>query len=667
MADAPQFNWPQLAARADGWATVDSQTPRTNYWNTSPASDGGMRAGAGEHGGQTETLINFTLPAELAGAAIHSARLQIQQTGVSACPSTPLSVYAPAAALTAQNATWLHWSGVKLGAPLDTQTPAGCRPDYGFELDVTAAVAAGRTSQTLVLKNADPRAWKEFDTTSPALIVQYNHAPDQPTALATAPTTSCAADPPTVIGDGDLSLYFPVSDPDGGAVGASVEVARVGSDTPILRTDPADTTYSSGSRAVALVRVDAMRAVADADGMTDFTWRARVTDYQQTSAWSPTCRFTYDTNRPGTPTLATDQSAVQLGKPITYHVTPSATGPLPANYIYQLNTAGGVVVKAAPDGSADITVKAERFTNVLVVYALSIGGNPSSEVSTIFNADASPRPASGDMDGDGHADLVVAGGTHGLPSGLWLTSGDGSGGFARTPVNIGVNGTWFSNTGADYDGAQVVTGWFDGQGPLDVFAYSPARPMGFVLAGNGDSTPLRPVSGRIYSVTGDALADGNGATPTQLVATEGITNEYYPDLIGISSGSLTYYPTWGGTGSYFEADTLTAQLTPTGGTDWDSWTIVASGTTVFLWQSSTGTLYAWHDLTFDRDNATISYTQSLLSSDWNTGQSLTLQATDINEDGTADLWTVGDNATATAWLTDGQTITAGPSHTIVTR
>lgn len=118
-----------------------------------------------------------------------------------------------------------------------------------------------------------------------------------------------------------------------------------------------------------------------------------------------------------------------------------------------------------------------------------------------------------------------------------------------------------------------------------------------------------------------------------------------------------YYPNWGipgGYGSVIQLDTAT----PTGGTDWNDWTIASallpSGTTMFMWNPPTGRLYLWEDVKFT-DNGdftgTLAYTQYEVSATWNKGAALsTLEAADINGDGVPDLWTVTPAGDAMAYF-----------------
>ncbi|MFI5893755.1 hypothetical protein ACIA5D_26990 [Actinoplanes sp. NPDC051513] len=230
-----------------------------------------------------------------------------------------------------------------------------------------------------------------------------------------------------------------------------------------------------------------------------------------------------------------------------------------------------------------------------------------------------------------------------------------------------------------------MPGRYAGGTQQDVFTYWPAGDKagtGVELRGTGDGTAIQPTPYDTATLTPlGYLSDLDNNYPLQLVnaSTAADDNTPYPNLVGISGASGAYHLAhysclWSQSVCAWFYDMPNA--TPTGGTDWDTWTLAGAvldgHTTLLLWQRSTGKLYAWDDVTTDPDTMELHYSQYQLADDWNTGQSLTLQGADINSDGTADLWTVGDGATATAWLVTGLadghgTITAQPSHTIATQ
>ncbi|MFI1992607.1 hypothetical protein [Actinoplanes sp. NPDC020271] len=302
---------------------------------------------------------------------------------------------------------------------------------------------------------------------------------------------------------------------------------------------------------------------------------------------------------------------------------------------------------------------------------------------------ATTPAADADLNGDGYADLVTVGGEHGIASGLWLVPGAGDG-SAGSATNIGFHGNGVFQPGQvgdpdEFDGAQVITGAFSGNGVQQYLVYYPTgRNAGgaVILKGNGDGAPIPTEFGQNYSaINGGTFStiDWNDwqtiDSPIQL-ANAGSHHSSYPDLVGIAgkgdgSTFLASYPNVGGPGGYVDVYPLTV-ATPTGGADWNTWTITTaqttSGTALFLHQASTGTLYLWNDFVAS-DAGTATYTAYRLSSNFHTGDDVTLRAADIDGDGTGDLWAVGDGAAATAWLVGGLdsatatgTVTAQPAQ-----
>ncbi|MEU2168009.1 hypothetical protein ACH47V_15825 [Micromonospora chersina] len=298
-------------------------------------------------------------------------------------------------------------------------------------------------------------------------------------------------------------------------------------------------------------------------------------------------------------------------------------------------------------------------------------------------------PADKDLNGDGAADLVAVGGPGtGLGSGVWSGLGvksrkTGVGtGQVQTATNIGLRGNGFGGTyfASEFDGGQVITGRFFGSTEEDFLVYYPSGTYagnGAIIKGAGDGTMLDPVSGNQANIGSDYLLDANGNSPLTLAnafQADGVDNGI-PDLIGISGDAtngyrLGYHPSFGAPGLYFGTTTLT-NPTPTGGTDWQNWSIAStqttSGVALYLRNATTGDLYLWTGAAMV-DNGdgtgTLTHTQYRIAANWNTGVTIrTLWAADINADDTPDLWTVLPDGTYRAYLISGLSTNGTPTVT----
>jgi hypothetical protein len=112
-----------------------------------------------------------------------------------------------------------------------------------------------------------------------------------------------------------------------------------------------------------------------------------------------------------------------IGTAATFTIAPPASGTVPTSYSYQLNAAPLVTVPAT-SGAASISIKPTRATNTLAVTSLSAGGNFGQTASVTFNSNPAATAPDGDLTGDNVPDLVTAGAVNGLPSGVWLASGN---------------------------------------------------------------------------------------------------------------------------------------------------------------------------------------------------------------------------------------------------
>src|SRR5256714_7322418 len=491
-------SWSALGSQASGWASISEYFPSSNYFDRTPDPQGYQQVG--NSGSMwSHTLVNFPIDvAKLRGATIQSAALSTTEVYSYSCSPSSVNVPARATTLTASNATWNAWSGVNLGGAVASATVAhgynsscpGAGVGFNVLSAVTADVAANKTTQTFVMtgvnESSDHNSWKEFLASGnggPTLSITYNHPPDTPSGLTTSPATACTAAPPTTVGDAAVSLYAPVSDPDGGNLGVAYALWKTSSPGTILASsNPASLTYPAGTVATLVVPESTLKTAA-AGTITEFSWHVQVTDTIATSAWSVTCNFNFDPTRTGQPTV-TAPSGLTMRQTAVFTVAPPPSGVVPTSYLYQLDGAATHTMPAT-SGTAGIAVSPTRFTNVLSVTSLSAGGNVGDMATVTFNA-TPPATIQADQDftGDGFADLLTVGARNGLAAGLWLASGQtniahtaGTGQVNTAVMDVGANRNNLvaDNKPADFTGAQTLPGHFTGTRPQDVLPYHPAR------------------------------------------------------------------------------------------------------------------------------------------------------------------------------------------------
>ncbi|MEV6023032.1 hypothetical protein [Streptomyces sp. NPDC052036] len=281
--------------------------------------------------------------------------------------------------------------------------------------------------------------------------------------MSTSPVTSCQGD--TIVGDGDVTLYAKVSDPDGGTLGADFRLSPHGSESgnAIAKSDPAQLTTQSGSTAVYIIPKATLESAAGGS-ITEFDWKVRATDFTRTGDWSTICHFSFDPTRPGTPVIAQPGPST-VGQPLSIAISAPSGGTAPSGYQYQLNAGAPANVTADASGNATITVTPTSRTHTLSVTSMSAGGNFGGTATITFDSAApSTNQVDGDLTGDNAPDLLTVGAQNGLPSGLWLASGTDDGHVSTSPTDIGVNGSGRNTNGSpsDFDGATVVTGRFTG-------------------------------------------------------------------------------------------------------------------------------------------------------------------------------------------------------------
>jgi hypothetical protein len=571
---------------------------------------------------------------------------------------------------------------------------SGCPENTAGFNTIEAADTAADGSYTNITfgiradSESDPYGWKQF-TSNVTMSTTYDWAPAV-SSPSTSPATTCGKD--DTIGLGGVGLYVKASSPDGNAVGGlyptiTVYKGATAAGTPVATYADTSNGYANDSIYAAVVPQATMTGAAG-NSPAEFTWTAAVTDKTLTSG-TITCHFTYDPTVPGAPAATNcPSSPVSMNTGYTFDITPNPATITPAGYHVQLNAAAPAEATMNTGGSGDatVTLKPTRGTDAVTVTPYSAGGNIGQTYTCIFSATPPAPAADGDMTGDGIPDLVTTGGPGtGMPSGLWLAAGQtdasqtgGDGQIITSPVDIGIEGNGIAgdNQPSDFDGADVITGRFSGDGLQDTLNYYPATGNTSILYGNGDGSVLESEdASNTDQLSSTVFTGGDSANPLQVANAYNAystDNSGYPDVITRSATALFYFqngnqagswwndfPLFQTTGSGCSTTSPCPLQTPDGTTDWNNWQITtmddptAEGhVDMFLYKPSTGALRLWQNLTVSQpsNDPTIGladFTSYPLP--WNlTGSLATMRAASILGNGPG-LWTVTTSGTVTSW------------------
>ncbi|MFI0940775.1 LamG-like jellyroll fold domain-containing protein [Streptomyces sp. NPDC021020] len=675
--------------KLQAWTYVDSHHPDTSYWGTDRELRVGYQGWPDDEFYKAEAFARLSVSSQIYGATIVSSTFYATETYAPSCTTkTPVEVWQTGAI--SGDTTWNHrptWQ-----TELDTQTEAygygSACPAHSIGWDIKSAmqsIANAKTASSITLglrasDEDDKYGWKKFDHTTLSISTTYDHKPNTPSGLTTSPATSCSA--VKTVGDGDVTLYAKVSDPDGGNLTATFTATKTTGGAQIAK---ATVSALSGKTAAYILKKSVLESAAGGS-LLGVSWNVTTSDGTYTSATSSTCKFQFDNSRPGAP-VVTDSTGLQcsdpdstanyqVGVPATFTLSPSA-GTAPASYIYQLNG-------AAPVNTMDTTlsITPTRGTNVLYVTALSPGGNIGDSGNCVIYASPPATATDGDMNGDGTPDLTVVGKQAGLPSGLWLVNGTSAGQITAAATNLGTQGTGTSLTGSasDWDGTQAVTGHFGtGAGFNDVLDYNPSTAYGIILYGNGDGSPLSPYSGDEINVNYTVFVDQAGNTATSVTTggnlyhvLNGEPATGYPDLLLIDNGQLWDEPGFPFPGAFGGIDNALpiSATSPTGTGDWTGWTITAALTTdglpgMFARNTTSGALYYYSPA--DLENLALGSPAApvqIAASGYTAAALPVLQATDLDGDGTPDLRTVSSTGTVTPRIFTNSSLASQPTHTL---
>ncbi|MEU9271914.1 FG-GAP-like repeat-containing protein [Streptomyces sp. NPDC048251] len=687
------------------WTWVNSAAPNTSFWKDTSAT--GMHVGY--QGWETpyhdsRAYAKFSVDSRLFGATVIDSHFYATETYAPSCTATEVQLWQTGPI--SSSTTWANkparttqWGTKTVAYGYDPSCPA---KSLGF--DVTShmqdvADDGSLSSLTLGLQAPDDDAsnkysWKKFDHATLSMSTTYDHRPNKPSVLVTSPATTCTSTVKT-IGDGDVTLYAKVSDPDGGTLSNTFNITKTSGGAQIAKPT---VSAASGKNAVYILKKSVLEAAAGGSPL-GVTWNVTSSDGTYTSPVSATCKFQFDASRPGSPAIA-DASAYecgddaspasyQVGVPASFTVAPNATGGTTASYLYQLN--GTTPVSLASTGSSTaVSITPTRGTNVLTVTAVSAGGNIGDTANCILIAAPAATANDGDLTGDGTPDLTAVGAQAGLSSGLWLAHGTTDGQLTTSATNLGVQGTGVNSAGspADWNGTQTITGHFNsGAGFNDVLDYNPTTGRGVVMFGSGDGSTLHPTSGDSIAVNVTAFTDGSGITGAvgnkatsiasggnlyHTVNGEDLTG--YPDLLLIVGGQLFDEPGNPAPGAFGGVDNA-VQLggaNPTGTGDWTGWSITSSLINglpaLFARHNNTGALYYYTPQQLLALAGGSQVTPLLVASNGYSSAALpVLQAADLNGDGTPDLRTVSSNGASTARIFNAAagTLTAQTAQTLI--
>jgi hypothetical protein len=407
-----------------------------------------------------------------------------------------------------------------------------------------------------------------------------------------------------------------------------------------------------------------------------------------------------------------DSSLCTVGTSASFTVTDTTSAPGSYRYQLNGGNPVSVTASSSSPYTATISLKPTTQTDVLTVTALSSGGNIGDTYDYRFIANAPATAAPDDLNGDGNADLLTVGGKNSLPAGLWQAAGTGTGKVNSVARNVGIDGngvsTTTNQTATSFTGTQAITGHFaTATGFTDVLDYtydaSKTLVSAEILRGTGDGSPLDPDGG--IPASGDTLAtfslstdDGGNAFATSIANGGGLYNYVtnfkadgtfdptamtgYSDLLMVIGGKLYLSPDSNQSGGYGGADAAkeladynpyclnhnSANGTSDCTSGWENWTITSTTLNglpaVFARDTSTdasdpsaGQLWSLSpanlvQLANDTINGLVVDTSlsgiEAASSGWDSADQPTLQAADINNDGTPDLWTISSTGTVTA-------------------
>jgi hypothetical protein len=535
---------------------------------------------------------------------------------------------------------------------------------------------------SLVFAAASPASAQRTSPQTPA-------PPNRPATLVTDPGGSCAPSPrkPAQIGNDDVTFEAYVSDSTQTTPLTTKYVIHNASGQAVYNSATQGTSVSTGNDTTAQTTLTQSQMQALGANGSVYHWYAQTKNRDgQSSPASQTCFFSYSTASPAAPAVKVPSSGT-FGTRVPAAFTESAgcgstASPCPASYTYQLGDSVPVSVIAHKGSwSGEITVTQEGPLT-LSVYGTAADGNPSQATTArLVGTAPSPPYPDGYFAGGSYPSLLVVGGSS--TPGLWLSPGTGDG-TVGPRINIGKAGTGINSVGSpsDWDGVIAVHGDFLGRGVQDVLAYYPSGPsqgVGVIIGGEGNKSPLLPISGNTTDV------GGLGNNPAELVGAGDASQQAgciqdpgscLDDLIGIASDGtsdeLYLYVNEGAQGAYAPPASLSTAAPDPSDLNWSHYALATAqmgdnplDTVLFALDKTNGTL--WESVNPNAGNATTGPTTIIGTGNWTQitvpwgAKPPTLVQGDINQAGATELWT-RSGGTLTSYTLSGATLTQEASQ-----
>lgn len=444
----PVFIDPTFGGVRQAWTIAYKPAPNSSFWNGTGWGGSGKKTTEARVGYERETggtaRSFFQMDSrQLAGVEVLSAQFTIVNTHSWTCAAKPVELWDTGSINS--STTWNkqpNWSRKIQSLNFSHGNESvGCA-DKGVDFNVTSmakdAASKKWTNMTLGLRagnESDTNSWKKFNS-NPKLIVEFNRAPNAPTAYGSNPAVACNADPYPAIGNTDVQLHAKITDPDGGTVKAHFIMWPTGVSGNVV-----DKTVSVTSGSVAKIVIPK----STFKDRTSYSWQVRAEDGRTASAWTPSgtpCHFTVYKDRPSTPPAVSSKEfpngddgtwGAPARTPGTFTLANGGAKDV-VKYVYGLDQKNPTtpVTPSAPGGSVDVKLTPSHAgPHVLYVFSEDRAGNRSDTGAYLFYAASTGvKDKPGDLNGDGDPDKWATDFT----GKLYMYSGKGKGEFGSRLV-----------------------------------------------------------------------------------------------------------------------------------------------------------------------------------------------------------------------------------------